>query len=128
MRLLTPVIQKMGRQKIVLLGSVKGISIGGEAYEVRDNGAVSYLFIDTDRFSIGRTELIARDADNSVQVFSLSIQAQPVDLNYDVLNTPVDGYKTNTAINNETLQMPFDQVQGKFDALVDQLRRQGIIL
>jgi hypothetical protein len=128
MRLLTTVIQKMGQQKIVLLGSIKGISINGKSYEVRDNGAVSYLFIDTDSFNVGRSELLARDDSGSVRVFSFMIQKEPVDLNYDVLNTPVDGYKTNTKIDNESLQMPFDQVQGKFDALVDQLRRQGIIL
>jgi hypothetical protein len=128
MRLLTPVIQKMGRQKVVLLGAIEGISIAGEVYEVRNNEAVSYLFIDTDRFSVGRVELIARDRDGTIRKFALSIQAEPVDLNYDVLNTPINGYRTNTEINNETLQMPFEEVQGKFDALVDQLRRQGIIL
>ena len=89
---------------------------------------MSYLFLDTDRFSVGRVELIARDRDGSIRTFALSIQAEPVDLNYDVLNTPINGYRTNTEINNETLQMPFEEVQGKFDALVDQLRRQGIIL
>lgn len=128
MRLLTPIIQKIGRQKIVLLGSIKGITINGEAYEVRDNEAVSYLFIDTDRFAVGRIELIARDEHGTIRKFSLSLQAEPVDMNYDVLNSPINAYRTDTEINNENLQLPFEEVQGKFDALVDQLRRQGIIL
>ena len=128
MRLLTPIIQRIGRQKVVLLGSIAGITIGGEAYEVRNNGAVSYLFIDTERFNVGRVELIARDSDGAIQKFALSIQQDPVDLNYDVINSPINGYRTSTEVNNENLQMPFDEVQNKFDALVDQLRRQGIIL
>jgi hypothetical protein len=128
MRLLTPVIQKIGIQKIVFIGSIKGLTINSVQYEVRDNGAVSYFFVDTSTLPLGRVVITAKDENGVIKNFAFNLQDEPVNVNNDVLNSPLCGYKTDSRLDNDSLQQPFSDVDQKFDALLDNLRRQGFIV
>ena len=126
-RLVTPIVQKIGRQKITIVGEVTACQVGSEIYQVRSNPQVSYFFLDTSKHSLGRHNLECMTADGLV-VLAISLQSSPLVVNDSVIVKPIDAYKTYDVISNETFDRPFNEVQDKFDALLGQLRQQGIVI
>lgn len=126
--LLTQKVQKTGLQKIIFRGIVKGVSADNIVYETRNIGDVSYFFLNTSNHAIGRLELGCKNKDNEVEILSLTISPTAVEINQSLLATPVKAYKTDSEINNSELARPFGEIDSKFDAIVSELRRNGIIV
>jgi len=126
--LLTQQIQNVGIQKIIFRGAVLGVSVDKINYDVRNIGDVSYFFLNTDRHTVGRVELYCKNINDKIEKLSITLTNNPIELMQSTITKEITPYVTSSSLTNEELARPFYEVDEKFDAIVSELRRNGLIV